>query len=208
MYKALIVDDHPVIRATMRLILEREKFKVVAEADNGTDAVQMAHQYAPDLILLDLSMPKMDGFEVMDRLAGMKLSSKTLVMTSQPPEFYAARCMKAGAAGYVSKTDEIEHVVKAVSAIMLGYTFFPDLASVTVRKNDGRASELKLIQKLSNRELETLQQLALGWNNKEIGDKMLLSNKTVSTYKARLMEKLGLKSLVHLSDFAKRNDLI
>ncbi|MEB0047326.1 MULTISPECIES: response regulator transcription factor [unclassified Pseudomonas] len=208
MYKAMIVDDHPVIRSTMKMILKVENFEVVAEADNGADAVQLARQHVPDLIILDISMPKLDGLEALSRITALKLSIKVLVMTSQSPVFYAMRCMKAGAAGYVSKTDEITDVVKAISSIMSGYTFFPNLTVNSVRRDDVQATELKLIESLSDRELAILQQLALGWSNKEIGDAMLLSNKTVSTYKARLIEKLNMKSLVHLSGFAKRNELI
>lgn len=208
MYKAMIVDDHPVIRATMKMILQQEKFEVVAEADNGADAVQRAREHIPALIILDISMPKLDGLEALSRITALKLPIKVLVMTSQSPAFYAMRCMKAGAAGYVSKADDIGEVVKAISAIMSGYTFFPNLTVNSVRRNDVQASDLKLIESLSDRELAILQQLALGWSNKEIGDAMLLSNKTISTYKARLIEKLNMKSLVHLSDFAKRNDLV
>jgi two-component system response regulator EvgA len=208
MYKAMVVDDHPVIRSTMKMILKQENFEVVAEADNGADAVQRAREHVPDLIILDISMPKLDGLEALSRITAFKLPIKVLVMTSQSAVFYAMRCMKAGAAGYVSKTDEMSEVLKAIGAVMSGYTFFPNLTVHSVRRDDIQASELKLIESLSDRELAILQQLALGWSNKEIGDTMLLSNKTVSTYKARLIEKLNMKSLVHLSDFAKRNDLI
>lgn len=208
MYKAMIVDDHPLIRATMKIILKQESFEIVAEADNGADAVQRAREHVPDLVILDISMPKLDGLEALTRITALGLPIKVLVVTSQSPVFYAMRCMKAGAAGYVSKSDELGDVVKAISSIMSGYTFFPNLTINSVRRDDVEASELKLIESLSDRELAILQQLALGWSNKEIGDAMLLSNKTISTYKTRLIEKLNMKSLVHLSDFAKRNNLI
>ena len=106
MHKALVVDDHPFIRATVRVLLEREHFEVIAEADNGADAVQMARKYEPELILLDIAMPSLDGLEVINRIGALKLSSKILVLTSQSAAFYAMRCIKAGAAGYISKTDE------------------------------------------------------------------------------------------------------
>ncbi|MBX7277186.1 response regulator transcription factor [Pseudomonas sp. ERGC3:05] len=208
MHKALVVDDHPFVRATVRLLLEREQFEVVAEADNGADAVQMARKYEPQLILLDIAMPSLDGLEVINRISAMKLSSKILVLTSLSATYYAMRCIKAGAAGYISKTDELSEVSKAIKALMSGYTFFPNLAGNSVRRSDLDSTELEMIRGLSDRELIILQQLSRGMSNKEIGDAMLLSNKTVSTYKTRLIEKLNVKSVVYLAEFAKRNSLI
>ncbi|MGE7958037.1 response regulator [Pseudomonas sp. NPDC089530] len=208
MHKAVIVDDHPFIRAAVKVLLEREQFEVAAEADNGADAVQMARQHEPELILLDIAISRLDGLEVINRISGLKLSSKILVLTSQPAAFYAMRCMKAGAAGYVSKTDELSELSKAIKALMAGYTLFPNLAVSSVRRSGIDSTELEMIRGLSDRELIILQQLARGLSNKEIGDAMLLSNKTVSTYKTRLIEKLNVKSVVYLADFAKRNNLI
>lgn len=208
MYKALVVDDHPFIRSSVKMLLKQEEFEVVAEADNGADAVQLARELEPDLIILDISMPKLDGLEVISRISALKVSSKILVLTSQSALFYSMRCMKAGAAGFISKTNDLDELVKAIKAVMSGYTFFPNLATSSVRRSDVEATDLQLIQSLSDRELTILQQLSNGLSNKEIGDTMLLSNKTVSTYKTRLIEKLNVKSVVYLADFAKRNNLI
>lgn len=208
MLKAIVVDDHPFIRSSVKMLLKQENFDVVAEADNGADAVQMAREHAPDLIVLDIGMPKLDGLEVISRISSLGLSSKILVLTSQSAQFYSMRCMKAGAAGFISKTNDINELIKAIKAVMDGYTFFPNLAGSSVRRSDVEATELDLIQTLSDRELTILQQLANGLSNKEIGEAMLLSNKTVSTYKTRLIEKLNVKSVVYLADFAKRNHLV
>ncbi|MES2871320.1 MAG: response regulator transcription factor [Pseudomonadota bacterium] len=208
MLKAMIVDDHPFIRSTVKMILKGEQFEVVAEADNGADAVQRAREYKPDLILLDISMPKLDGLTVLSRLSALSPGLKIIVLTSLCPAFYSRRCMKAGAAAYVSKTDDLNELVRAISVVMSGYTFFPNLTINSVRKSDVWASELKLIHSLSERELAVFQQLAKGMSNKQIGEDMLLSNKTISTYKARVIEKLNVSSLVHLSEMARRNELI
>ncbi|MGZ7458354.1 response regulator [Pseudomonas sp. Ma2-10] len=208
MLKAIIVDDHPFIRSSVKMILKQEKYEVVAEAGNGADAIQMARQHLPDLILMDISMPGVDGLDALNRIAHLKLPTKVLVLTSLSPSFYSLRCMKAGAAGYVSKGDDLCELVKAINAIKSGYTFFPDLTINSARRNDVEAAELALIQSLSDRELSIFKQLALGMANKQIGESMLLSNKTISTYKARLIEKLNITSLVHLSALAKRNDVI
>ncbi|WP_025110401.1 response regulator transcription factor [Pseudomonas sp. H1h] len=208
MFKALVVDDHPFIRSSVKMLLKQEGFDVVAEADNGADAVQLTREHAPDLIILDIAMPKLDGLEVIGRIGALGVKSKILVLTSQSALFYSMRCMKAGAAGYLSKTNDIDELIKAIKAIMDGYTYFPNLATSSVRRSDVEATEQEMIQSLSDRELTILQQLSNGLTNKEIGDAMLLSNKTVSTYKTRLIEKLNVKSVVYLADFAKRNNLI
>lgn len=208
MLKAMIVDDHPFIRSTVNMILKNHPFEVVAEADNGSDAVQLAREYKPDLVLLDISMPKLDGLAVLSRLSALSPGLKIIVLTSLCPAFYSRRCMKAGAAAYVSKTDGLNELVRAISVVMSGYTFFPNLTVNSVRKSDVWASEVKLIDSLSERELVVFQQLAKGKSNKQISEDMLLSNKTISTYKARVIEKLNVSSLVHLADLARRNELI
>lgn len=208
MQKALVVDDHPFIRSTVKMLLKQEGFEVVAETDNGVDAVQLVREHQPELILLDIAMPRMDGLEVLSRIAALGLTSKILILTSQSPLYYSARCMKAGAAGYISKVDDLSELIKGIKAVMSGYMYFPNLAVSSVRRSDSEASEQAMIQSLSDRELSILQQLALGMSNKDIGESMLLSSKTVSTYKTRLIEKLNMKSVVYLADFAKRNHLI
>ncbi len=208
MFKALVVDDHPFIRSSVKMLLKQQGFEVVAEADNGADAVQLAREHEPELIVLDIAMPKLDGLEVIARICALGLPCKILVLTSQSPLFYSMRCMKAGAAGYISKTNDLDELVKAIEAVMSGYTFFPNLAHSSVRRSDAETTDLELIQTLSDRELTILQQLSQGLSNKEIGDAMLLSNKTISTYKTRLIEKLKVKSVVYLADFAKRNNLL
>ena len=208
MFKAIVVDDHPFIRSSVEVLLQQEGFDVVGEADNGADALQLVREHTPALVVLDITMPKLDGLEVISRIVNLGVPCKVLVLTSQSAQFYSMRCMKAGAAGFISKTNGLEELVKAIKAIMDGYTFFPNLATSSVRRSDVETTDLELIQTLSDRELTILQQLAMGLSNKEIGDSMLLSNKTISTYKTRLIEKLNVKSVVYLADFAKRNNLI
>ena len=116
--------------------------------------------------------------------------------------------MKAGAAGFISKTQDLSELLRAIKVVMDGYMFFPNLTITSVRNSDGTLSDLELIEQLSARELSILQQLARGLSNKKIAEDMTLSSKTISTYKTRLIEKLNIKSVVYLADFAKRNDLI
>ncbi|PAA03668.1 response regulator transcription factor [Pseudomonas fragi] len=206
--KVLIADDHPLIRSAMKLLLESDGHVVVAEADNGADAVQLARKHNVDLIILDITMPGLDGLEVINRIRVSEVKSRILVVTSQSPLFYSQRCMKAGAAGFITKGQDLTELMRAIKIIMDGYTFFPFLAASSVRSSDANMSDIEMIQNLSARELYILQQLARGLSNKKIAEDMILSSKTISTYKARLIEKLNIKSVVYLAEFAKRNDLI
>ena len=206
--KVLIADDHSLIRSAMKVLMESQGYDVVAEAANGTDTVQLARLHQVDLIVLDLTMPGLDGLEVINRIRASGLGTRILVLTSQSPLFYSQRCMKAGAAGFFTKSQDLTELLRAVKVIMDGYTFFPYLAASSVRNSDANMSDVELIQHLSARELYILQQLARGLSNKKIAEDMILSSKTISTYKARLIEKLNIKSVVYLADFAKRNDLI
>ncbi len=160
MIKALIVDDHSFIRASVKMLLKAEQIEVVAEADNGVEALHLARIHVPNLVVLDISMPLLDGMEVISRLCALNLPIKILVLTSLEAAFYAQRCMMIGASGYVSKSSNLDELVRAVKVIMNGYSYFPVLASSSVRLVDNQMSEHQLIQQLSNRELAILQQLA------------------------------------------------
>ncbi|MBI6898951.1 response regulator transcription factor [Pseudomonas putida] len=208
MHRALVVDDHPFIRATVCQLLRQERLEVIAQADNGIDAVRLVRESLPDLVILDITMPGLDGLEVITRIKGLGRGVKTVVLTSQLAEAYSLRCMQAGAAGFVSKTDDLSELGKAVRAVLSGYTYFPEVALSSVHGRDLRSTEAQCIARLSDRELMVLQHLARGLSNKAVGEAMLLSNKTVSTYKGRLLEKLRLNSLIDLADFARRNLLI
>ncbi|CAI8763076.1 MULTISPECIES: response regulator transcription factor [Pseudomonas] len=206
MNTVFIIDDHPVIRLAIRMLLEHEEnFKVVGETDNGCDAIQMVRECMPDLIILDISIPKLDGLEVLCRFNAMNASMKTLVLTAQSPTLFATRCMRSGADGYVCKEGDLSELMSAIRAVLSGYNYFPSQA---LNPNDEACKELELFKAVNDRELMVLQLFAQGRTNKEIAKGMFLSNKTVSTYKKRLMQKLQAKSLVELIEMAKRNALV
>ncbi len=125
MRTALIVDDHPFVRLAIKILLEKLDYEVVAEADNGVDAVQRARELEPQLIVMDLNIPRLDGLEVITRITALGLSSRIVVLTEQSPAFYSERCMRAGALGYVSKTAELDELQLAVRAVMLNKSVFP-----------------------------------------------------------------------------------
>lgn len=203
-----IVDDHPVIRLAIRMLLEHEGYEIVGETDNGVDAMQMIRECVPDLIILDISIPKLDGLEVLTRFNAMNSTLKTLVLTAQSPALFAMRCMQSGAAGYVCKQEELSELVSAIKAVFSGYNYFPSQALTPENIEGHNSSELELFKLVNDRELMVLKLFAQGKTNKEIATGMFLSNKTVSTYKKRLMQKLKANSLVDLIELAKRNALV
>lgn len=208
MRTALIVDDHPFIRASVKLLLKQERFGVVGEAEDGVQGALLVREFKPDVVILDISMPGLDGLEVITRIKDSAAKARIVILTSQPPEYFSLRCMKLGAMGFVSKNNDLEELRKAVRAVISGFTYFPEVVFSSVRRSDCTTSEAQCIAMLSDRELTILQQLARGHSNKDIAQMMLLSSKTVSTYKIRLIEKLRVKSLVELADLAKRNLLV
>ncbi len=192
----------------IRMLLENENYEVVGETDNGVDAMQMVRECMPDLIILDISIPKLDGLEVLARFNAMNLPSKILVLTAQAPSLFAIRCMQSGASGYVCKQEDLSELVSSVKAVLSGYNYFPSQALAASIKKEGDPNELERFKLVNDRELMVLQLFAQGRTNKEIAKGMFLSNKTVSTYKTRLMQKLEAKTLVELIEMAKRNSLV
>ncbi len=207
MHSVLIVDDHPVIRLAVRVLLEKHGMRVVGETDNGIDAVQMVRELTPQVVVLDIGIPKLDGLSVITRIKGLKVRSEILVLTSQTADAVCRRCIQLGARGFVNKEEDLGSLITAIKAVDAGYTFYPSLPFDSVNPAEN-LTELEQIRALTDREMTVLQYLAQGYSNKQIGEMLFLSNKTVSTYKTRLLQKLCVPSLVDLAEFAKRNALI
>ncbi|MEL4293578.1 response regulator transcription factor [Shewanella xiamenensis] len=204
--KILIVDDHPVVILALKIILEQNNFNIIDETNNGVDALRLIKELSPDAVILDIGIPQLDGLEVIDRSRRLNNNPPILVLTAQPSEHFVSRCIQAGASGFVSKQKDLTEVIGALKAILSGHSYFPILANSNVISKSSQ-DEAELIKKLSTREMVVLQQLATGLSNKEIADRMLLSNKTISTYKTRLLEKLNAKTLVDIIEIAKRHNL-
>ncbi|HCE6302322.1 TPA: response regulator transcription factor [Pseudomonas aeruginosa] len=207
MSRILIVDDHPVIRMAMKILLEAEGHQIVGDTDNGVDAISLGRELKPDLVILDIGIPRLDGLEVISRLMVLALPLKILVLTGQSASLFALRSMQAGAAGFVCKQGGLAELVTAVNAVASGYSYFPSSAMRPVQQG-AYSDDVELLGRLSDREVSVLQYLSQGYSNKQISEQMFISNKTVSTYKARLLLKLNAGSLVDLIEFAKRNTLI
>ncbi|MDT3295792.1 response regulator [Shewanella oncorhynchi] len=205
--KILIVDDHPVVVLALKIILEQSGFEVIAETNNGVDALKLIKELSPDAVILDIGIPQLDGLEVIERSRKLVKSTPILVLTAQPSDHFVSRCIQAGASGFVSKQKDMNEVTGALRAILTGHSYFPIISNNNMIAKSSQ-DEAELVKKLSTREMVVLQQLAVGLSNKEIAERMLLSNKTISTYKTRLLDKLNAKNLVDIIEIAKRQNLI
>ncbi|QYX64578.1 response regulator transcription factor [Shewanella putrefaciens] len=205
--KILIVDDHPVVVLALKIILEQSGFEVIAETNNGVDALKLIKALSPDAVILDIGIPQLDGLEVIERSNKLLKSPPILVLTAQPSDHFVSRCIQAGASGFVSKQKDMNEVTGALRAVLTGHSYFPIISNNNMIAKSSQ-DEAELVKKLSTREMVVLQQLAVGLSNKEIAERMLLSNKTISTYKTRLLDKLNAKNLVDIIEIAKRQNLI
>ncbi|WP_422211088.1 response regulator, partial [Pseudomonas sp.] len=155
----MIVDDHPVIRLAVRVLLEKHDMRVVGEADNGLDAVQLVRELTPQVVILDIGIPKLDGLTVISRIKALNVRSEILVLTSQTADAVCRRCIQLGARGFINKEEDLGSLITAIKAVESGYNFFPSLTYDSVNSTD-QLTELEQIQSLTDREVTVLQYLA------------------------------------------------
>ncbi|WP_422418661.1 response regulator [Pseudomonas sp. GZD-222] len=202
MTSVLIVDDHATVRLAVRVLLERALFTVIGEAANGEDAARMARELRPDVVVLDIGLPGIDGLNVLKRLQLLEPAPpRVMVLTGQPASLFARRCLEAGASAFMRKDEDLEALLAAFKAMLKGYSIFPDLPT----QHGPVLTEQQRLDKLSDQEIAVLRLLADGLSNNDIADSMHLSAKTVSTYKTRIMEKLDLGSFVEMLDLWRRH---
>jgi DNA-binding NarL/FixJ family response regulator len=203
--RVIIADDHAVVRAGLRAVLGAAKdIEVIGEAKTGVEAVTMAERYKPDVVIMDLGMPDMDGTAATKEIVAKGLDARVLVLTMQSEEDYLVPLMEAGAAGYLVKSAADRELVDAVRAVAHGDVYVRPAAARILAKNltkkDPAASERGRFEKLTQREQDVLKFVAQGYSAPEIGERLFISPKTVDTYKQRIQEKLG---LTHRSDYVQ-----
>lgn len=208
MSEVLIADGHPVTRHAVRLLLENEGHRIAGEAENGLDAVRLCLEHPADLLILDIDLSRLNGLDVMTRLKARGVRLPILAFSSQDSEHIVGRFLQAGAAGFVSKHDDLRDLSLAVATVLRGRSYFPMRLLGNVNLPEVRSGERERVASLSNRELSVLYFLANGLNNHQISHELTISEKTVSTYRTRLQRKLNLRSLAELIDFARRNALV
>lgn len=210
MIKVLLADDHSIVRAGLRRIVEESgDIEVVAEADDGREAIQLAQKTDPDVAVIDISMPGLDGLEVISQLQAVQPQLPILVLTMHEEGQYVVRAVQTGAMGYITKQSAPEQLVKAIRKVHAGQRYLTDeaaeaLALRVARGTDGQSP----LDSLSMRELQVLRRLAMGQTNREIARSYHISIKTVDTYRSRLLKKLNLRNNAELTHFAIQNRLI
>ena len=210
MIKVLLADDHSIVREGLRRIVEESgDMEVVAEASDGKEAIHKIRKNRPDVAVIDISMPEIDGLEVLQQLQPEYPELPILILTMHEEQQYAVRAIEAGAKGYITKKSAPEQLVKAIRKVYAGSRYLSEEAAeaLALRVAKGKSGQSPL-DLLSTRELQVLRRLALGHTNREISENYNISIKTVDTYRLRLLKKLGLRNNAELSRFAIQNKLI
>jgi two-component system response regulator NreC len=211
--RLLIVDDHLVVRVGLRTLLESEPdIAVVGEAGNGAEAVARAQQLLPDVVVMDISMPEMDGLEATRRIRALCPNTHILILTVHAQERYLFPVLKAGASGYVLKSTVDTELVDAIRTVAQGGAFlYPSATRMVLEDYLARVQsggDQDAYERLSEREREVFKLIALGHTAGEIAEQLALSPKSIETYRARIMEKLGLDSRPALVKYALARGLL
>jgi two-component system response regulator NreC len=210
--RVLIADDHTMFREGIRSLLEAGGIEVIAEATHGREAVQKANELEPDLVLMDIGMPIMDGIEATRQIKKENPEVQVLALTMHDNEEYLFQILKAGGSGYVVKKAAVSELILAIQAAYEGKCYLTPSVSRALVEDYLRRVKDEGVEpsygSLTNREREILKLIAEGYTNQEIADLLFLSIKTIQTHRAHLMEKLGFHDRTELVKYALRKGLI
>jgi DNA-binding NarL/FixJ family response regulator len=204
--RVLLADDHTLVRAGVRRILEAEPGFTVEEVADGHAALAVLRERPMDVLVLDLTMPGLDGFEVLRRARAAHPAVKVLVLTMHASAEYVARALREGADGYLLKDSAVQDLMSAIRSVMAGRPYYspPVQTEITAMvRGRGRRSE-----PITEREREVLRLVAEGLSTKEIASRLDISTRTVESHRANLMRKLGLRSIARLTQYALREGLL
>lgn len=207
MIRVLVCDDHQIVREGIRQILaDASDIALAGEAANGADALARARAGGLDVVLLDVAMPQRDGLDVLKQLRAESPQLPVLVLSTYPDRQYAVRCLKLGAAGYLNKSADSEQLVEAIRRAASGRLFITPAVAELLAGALGEP-ETPLHERLSHREYQVFRQLAAGRSVGEIAEALHIAPNTVSTYRARILDKTGVRNDVELALYAVRHDI-
>ncbi len=207
----LLVDDHPMIRQGLRNLLSGvSDFQVIGEASDGIEAIHKLELTKPDILVLDLMMTNLNGLEVLSQVKKLSPATHTIVFSMQRAEAYILESLRAGADGYVLKDTGPAEIVKAIHSVLQGNRYLSERLSERLEAAElrGEDSPLDLYQTLTTREREILQMVAEGRSSTEIGDKLVISPRTVEIHRSKFMKKLGLRNQVDLIRYAIKRGIL
>ncbi|MBU2907737.1 MULTISPECIES: response regulator transcription factor [Arenibacter] len=208
MIKILIADNHPIVRMGVKQVLESvSDIQVIADASTTTELFNKLELFTPDVILLEMDIPEINGIATLRKIKKEYPNIRVLIYSGQSEDVYALSTIRAGAFGYLSKTSEIDYIISAIRKVSEGNMFITNELAQRLAFDEGTQKPRRFFRKLSTREVEVLKLLASGKRNKEVAQGLDLNEKTVSTYKARLMRKLNVDNLVDLLQQAKALEL-
>lgn len=208
MIKVLIADNHPIVRLGIKQVLESSPdIEVIADVSTTSELFEALNKVAPDVVILEMDIPEINGIATLRKMKLEFPNVKTLMYSGQSEDVYALSTIRAGAFGYLSKTADLDYIISAVKKVSEGNMFITNELAQRLAFDEGTQKPRRFFRKLSSREVEVLKLLASGKRNKEVAEGLNLNEKTVSTYKARLMKKLNVDNLVDLLQQAKALEL-
>ena len=213
--KILLVDDHKITRDGLSALIEKQPdMEVIGEAENGRDAVKLVQNMAPDVVIMDISMPDLNGIDATQQILAVSPSTKVIALSMYSDKRYVEGMLSAGVSGYLVKSCAFDELVQAILAVISGKAYLsPNIADIVMKDYAGRLTgegkeDVSLPgRRLSSREREVLQLITEGYNSKQIADKLFISIKTVSTHRRNIMEKLNIDNIADLIKFALREGL-
>jgi len=208
MIKAIVADNHPIVRYGIQAVLRgAEDIRIIGDVPNTNALFEMLKEHTPDVIVMELDLPQINGIAALRYIKEEYPEVKVLIYSGQSEDVYALSTIRAGASGYLSKTSDSENLPAAIKKVARGSMFITNELAQRLAFDQGSKKPRRFFRKLSTREVEVLKMLASGKRNKEVALGLNLNEKTVSTYKARLMKKLNVDNMVDLLQQAKALEL-
>ncbi len=208
--KVMLADDHSMIREGLKQLLELEgEFEVVEEASDGGDCIEKLQIIKPDILLLDINMPVMNGLEVLQKIRDMKWELKILLLTVHNEVEYLLKAVDIGANGYLLKDSESSELKKAIISVVNGEDYIqPSLIPILNAKMIDRSKDTEKLEKLTNREIQVLKLLSIGKLNRQIAEELEISERTVKNHVSNIFKKIDVKDRTQAAVFTIRNNLI
>ncbi|MGD1945325.1 MAG: response regulator [Croceivirga sp.] len=208
MISLLIADSHPIVRLGIKQVLASvSNIEVIADVASTSELFSTLEKISPDVVMLEMDIPEINGIATLRKIKQNFPNTKVLMYSGQSEDVYALSTIRAGAFGYLSKTAEVDYIISAIKKVAEGNMFITNELAQRLAFDEGTQKPRRFFRKLSTREVEVLKLLASGKRNKEVAEGLNLNEKTVSTYKARLMRKLNVDNLVDLLQQAKALEL-
>jgi len=208
MITVLIADSHPIVRLGIKQVLSTASdFEVIGDVSSTSELFRTLEKVSPDVVMLEMDIPEINGIATLRKIKQEFPSTKVLMYSGQSEDVYALSTIRAGAFGYLSKTADVDYIISAIKKVAEGNMFITNELAQRLAFDEGTQKPRRFFRKLSTREVEVLKLLASGKRNKEVAEGLNLNEKTVSTYKARLMRKLNVDNLVDLLQQAKALEL-